>query len=265
MPADLTASIRLTADGKGFVGEMRIAGKELKRFGAGARKASAAIDATGQAARRAERGLRGWWRRLKSAHGRAVKYAAALVGAGGLIAATKALAAGIVRSGLAMERLNARLAAGGRGVRLAASDVDFLRRKAEELGLEFGAIGDAFAGFAAATRGTPIEKQAREIFSGVLDGAAALKLGAEDTRGVLLAMEQMVSKGVVSAEELRGQMGERLPGAFRLAADAMRVTTEELDDLLRQGKVTAEDLLPKLARELSGLYGADARRAISPG
>ena len=39
-------------------------------------------------------------------------------------------------------------------------------------------------------------------------------LSADQTSGVLLALQQMISKGTVQAEELRGQLGERLPGAL---------------------------------------------------
>ena len=56
----------------------------------------------------------------------------------------------------------------------------------------------------------------------------------------------MISKGKVQAEELRGQLGERLPSAFQLAAKAMGMTTAQLDKFMADGKLTAEDLLPKL-------------------
>jgi len=39
MPGDLRVAIRLTADGKGFVGEVRVAKRELDRFVGGTRKA----------------------------------------------------------------------------------------------------------------------------------------------------------------------------------------------------------------------------------
>ena len=66
-----------------------------------------------------------------------------------------------------------------------------------------------------------------------------------------------MSKGTVQAEELRGQLGERLPGAFNLAAQAMGVTTQELNKMLDNGEVLAIDLLPKLAEVLDERF-ADA-------
>jgi len=71
----------------------------------------------------------------------------------------------------------------------------------------------------------------------------------------------MISKGKVQAEELRGQLGERLPGAFQLAAKAMGMTTAQLDKFMADGKLTAEDLLPKLAKVMQEEFGAAAEAA----
>jgi tape measure domain-containing protein len=80
-------------------------------------------------------------------------------------------------------------------------------------------------------------------------------LSNDDLKGSLNALSQMISKGTVSAEELRGQLGERLPGAFNLAAKAMGVTTAELGKMLENGEIMAGDLLPKLALELNKTFG----------
>ncbi len=71
----------------------------------------------------------------------------------------------------------------------------------------------------------------------------------------------MISKGKVSAEELRGQLGERLPGAFQIAARASGVTTSQLDEMLQKGQVLSEEFLPLFAAQLEketrgGLAGA---------
>ena len=73
----------------------------------------------------------------------------------------------------------------------------------------------------------------------------------------------MISKGKVQAEELRGQLGERLPSAFQLAAKAMGMTTAQLDKFMADGKLTAEDLLPKLAKVMQSEFGAAAEAAAN--
>ena len=62
-------------------------------------------------------------------------------------------------------------------------------------------------------------------------------------KSAMRATSQVFSKGKVSAEELRQQLGERLPGAFTLFADSMNLTPAELDKALEQGKVTLEDFM----------------------
>jgi tape measure domain-containing protein len=142
----------------------------------------------------------------------------------------------------------------------------FLRKEAERLGLEFYTASEAFKSLSASAKGTALQGQAsRDIFVAVSEAATVLGLNADETSGALQALSQMISKGKVQAEELRGQLGERLPGAFQMAARAMGVTTAELDKMLEKGEVTAEDLLPRLAKALHEEYGAAAQEAAKTG
>ena len=72
------------------------------------------------------------------------------------------------------------------------------------------------------------------------------------------ATSQVFSKGKVSAEELRQQLGERLPGAFTLFAESMEKTPAELDKALEQGKVTLQDFMG-FAKKLTAEYGESAK------
>jgi tape measure domain-containing protein len=60
----------------------------------------------------------------------------------------------------------------------------------------------------------------------------------------------MASKGKVSAEELRGQLGERIPGALGIAARAMGMTQAQFNEMLDSGKIMAEDFLPKFSKRI---------------
>jgi len=138
----------------------------------------------------------------------------------------------------------------------AAESLDYVKRVSNTLGLEISGTADNFVSLSAAAKGTSLEgQQTRDIFEAVSKAMALLGKSSADTQGALLAIQQMISKGTVSAEELRGQLGERLPGAFQLAARAMDVTTAELGKLLEGGNIVATDLLPKLAAELNKTFG----------
>ena len=144
----------------------------------------------------------------------------------------------------------------------AGAQIEYVRAVADRLGLELDSTAGAYARFLAAARGTSLEGAAsRAIFESVAGAASKMGLSADDTAGVLRALEQMMSKGTVQAEELRGQLGERLPGAFQIAARAMGVTTGELGKLLERGEVAASDLLPRLARQLNEEFGGAADQA----
>ncbi len=143
----------------------------------------------------------------------------------------------------------------------AVSQLDYIYEISNKLGLEFQSTAEAAKGFFAAGKGSALQKDLNGIFEGVSQAGAALSLSTEQMDGVFLALGQMISKGKVQAEELRGQLGERLPGAFNLAARAMGVTTAQLDDMLKKGQVTAEDMLPKLAAVLKDEFGPAAEQA----
>lgn len=168
----------------------------------------------------------------------------------------------ILQANVELERLNSTLRFSTGSSEAAAESFRYVSSRSRELGLNFRASANAFAKFTAAAKGTNLEgEQAREIFDSVAVASRVLSLSAEDTEGALRALEQMVSKGNVQAEELRGQLGERLPGAFNLAAKAMGVTTAKLNDMLQKGEVLASDLLPKLAKELQKAFGPYAQEA----
>ena len=182
-----------------------------------------------------------------------------VIGGIALGASAKAAFDSIVSAGMATQRIMNTLdvATGD-----AANSMEFLRSEADRLGLDIEKSAIAFSKFAAAAKGTALEGQgARDVFSAVATASAAMGLTAEQAEGAMRALEQMMSKGNVQAEELRGQLGERLPGAFSLAAKSMGVTTSELNKMLERGEVLAVDLLPKLAQTLNDEFGEGAQTA----
>ena len=118
---------------------------------------------------------------------------------------------------------------------------------AKNLGVSLNTITDSYGKFAIAATGAGVEiNEVDRIFSQFSKSSVALGLSQEQTNLIFKATEQMFSKGQVYAEELRGQLGEQLPGAFQMSAKAMGVTNQEFDKMLQNGEVLASDLLPKL-------------------
>lgn len=162
---------------------------------------------------------------------------------------------------IAMQRLEkAYQSVFGDGTR---AQLDFIHEQTARVSLDFVATAEAAKSFFAAGKDTTIAPELNNIFNAVTNAAGALQLSTEQTNGVFIALGQMMSKGKVQAEELRGQLGERLPGAFQMAAQAMNMTTAELDKFMADGKLTAEDLLPRLADVLQNKFAAAAAQAAN--
>ncbi len=84
---------------------------------------------------------------------------------------------------------------------------------------------------------------AETTFKNVTAAIKATGGSSEDVKGAITAMVQVFSKGKVSAEELSGQLGERLPGAVTLFAKANKMTLPELQKNLKAGTVGLNELM----------------------
>ena len=145
----------------------------------------------------------------------------------------------------------------------ASRQLQAVYEQTQRVGLEYTSTAEAAKSFFAAGQDSTLAPDMNRIFTSVTNAGAALQLSTEQMNGVFIALGQMISKGKVQAEELRGQLGERLPGAFQMAAKAMGMTTAELDKFMADGKLTAEELLPKLVEVLEGKYATAAENAAN--
>ena len=98
-----------------------------------------------------------------------------------------------------------------------------------------------------------------KVFNGISAAIIATGGSAEDLNSALVATSQVFSKGKVSAEELRQQIGERLPGAFTIFAQSIDKTPAQLDKALEDGKVSLDDFLT-FAQELSDRYAVSVEQ-----
>ena len=136
----------------------------------------------------------------------------------------------------------------------AAGALQFTRNLANELGLSFKTLVSTFSSFTAAATaaGVPLQQQ-KDLFAAVAKSAQVLGLSNDELSGSLLALQQVASKGTVQMEELRGQLGERLPIAFAAAARGLGKTLPELGKLVESGKLTSAEFFPALTKGLNEL------------
>jgi len=162
-----------------------------------------------------------------------------------------------------VQTINRALSFTAGGAEEGAAAYDRFKNTANELGISIEKNQRAFKNFVvSATQSGQTLQQAETEFKQVAIAITAMGLSAEDSNGVLLALGQIASKGTVSAEELRGQIGERLPGAFAIAARSIGVTESELNKMLQKGEVISKDFLPKFTAELEKTFGNAAQDGV---
>tara|TARA_R110000772_G_scaffold188838_3_gene299931 strand:- start:6785 stop:9991 length:3207 start_codon:yes stop_codon:yes gene_type:complete len=139
----------------------------------------------------------------------------------------------------------------------------FLRDISDSFGLSILEAGQRYAKFLAAAQQAGLTlSDTEKIFRSMSKASAVLGLKTDELRGVYLALEQMLSKGKVTTEELRRQLGERLPGAVGLMAASMGVGIAELDKMLKKGEVIAREVLPDFAEAVEAAFGEEVQGNI---
>ena len=172
------------------------------------------------------------------------------------------IARDIIKTTLEVERLKIGLNALSNDMGKTNKRFNSLKAFANELGVDFMTTAGAFKQFGIAVEATGLEAtEAERIFRSFITAGAAMQMTNDEMKGSLLAVSQMFSKGKVSAEELRGQLGERLAPAFSLAAESVGLTTAELDKALASGNILATGMVPKLATILEERFGEGAKSA----
>ncbi|EEU4332686.1 tape measure protein [Escherichia coli] len=126
----------------------------------------------------------------------------------------------------------------------------FIRGLADKTGLNISEGLSSYAKFAAGAQGSMSQEQTQQLFGNATGMSRLMGLSNDELNGILKAFEQMASKGKIQAEELRGQLGDRMAGAFKLFAEALGMTATELDKAMKDGKVLSADTLPKVAKQM---------------
>jgi tape measure domain-containing protein len=157
-------------------------------------------------------------------------------------------------------------AAFGQNTQKVGAEINFLVGEADRLGFSFGILSDAYSKYLISSQQAGLETEAtRKSFTQVIEAARVLKLSNEQVNGVLNAMAQIAGKGTLQMEELRQQLGDRLPGAVGLLAQALGYGSDELAQFYKDvedGKVGAEEALVALGQGLEDTYGDQLGEAL---
>lgn len=256
MPGEnLRLRLRLTADGQGFVGEVRVAEREL-------RKLTRAVDRSGPAARRAARDQIFLTRTVDrtgktflEAHGHHVRYLSGFAGAFGV----QQFAAATLRLADAQTRVT-------NAVRLATdSEAQFLRVRRElfEVAQRSRAPIEAVADLYRQVELSADELGASEerllaLTEGVTQALAINGTSAAQASGSLRQLSQALARGTVQAEEFNSIQEGLLPILSAVAEnlDAAGGSVATLRNLVIEGEVSSREFFEALERGLPGIQAA---------
>lgn len=127
---------------------------------------------------------------------------------------------------------------------------------ANKLGIEIGTVSSSYTKFAVSAQAVGLSmNETKFIFESIAKAGRVFHLSADDMNGVFRALEQMLSKGQVYAEELRGQLGERLPGAVAMFAEGMGVTIPELLKLMENSEITGKEVVNFARAQANAING----------
>ena len=151
----------------------------------------------------------------------------------------------------------------------AAASSEFILNIVDKYNVPLQSARDGFTKLYASMAPTGFNgNEIRDLFTGISQAAATFGMSSDKVDRVTYAFAQMASKGQVMSEELKGQLGDVLPGAMAIfakaagfeGADAIQKFGKALEDGAYKGK-PMRDLLKNVTIELKKEFGPGAEGA----
>ena len=143
----------------------------------------------------------------------------------------------------------------------------FLTNVAQKWGIELKGLTEQYTKFYTASKGIISDTQIKSTFESISKSGAVMGLTVEKQKDAFVALEQMMSKGKVTAEELRKQLGNAMPGAIRAAAMAYMELHPKIKTIqeaeagllaaMRKGAIDSATYVPLIAKNFEILYGIE--------
>jgi tape measure domain-containing protein len=157
-------------------------------------------------------------------------------------------------TGREFDSINASLLAASGSYVQAGKDFEFIKDISLGLGIGLSDVATGFAKIGAAGRASGLSTGViQQSFSDISKTVRAFGLSQDRAGLVFLGFQQILSKGVVSMQELRQQIGEQLPTAIPIAKKALKAmgsSFTSLDDAVKSGTLSAKEFVPIFSRLL---------------
>lgn len=166
-------------------------------------------------------------------------------------------------AGVAMQRLDLAFAAIAGSSAGGVRELEYVRSESDRLGISFREAAEGYKSIYAAGKAGGMEmEQTRLVFKGLAEASMALGLNNEQVTGSYRAIGQMMGKQKVLAEEIRTQLGEKMPTAIADFAEAAGVSVGQFEVMMAKGEVGMSTLV-KTMELWSSRYGKKAEEAAA--
>lgn len=236
-----------------------------RTFGTTIRKSKKHTKGLDDAVKKADRNIFKLGKTGKRGFGDITRYAKRAAGAVGLVFALNSA----IAFGGQVEAIGAKFQGFENAINFAsgadgARNISFLNKQIKDLSLDMTGAYQGFQTLSGSMLGTKLQGQGvRDIYEGIAIASRVMNLTGEQTQGTFLAVSQIASKGIVSMEELRQQLAERIPGALKIAADAMNMPLQQFNKIVESGRLTAEVFLPRFAKAMKERFAGGVAVAVN--
>ena len=148
-------------------------------------------------------------------------------------------------------------------VGFAGEQLDYVNKTASRFGVDMLAAEQGFAKISiAADKSGMSVMQTRHIFEGMTTAMSVLGITTAGQQDVWLALQQVMNKGYLSAEELNQQLNEKLPGAMAYATEYAESLGTTLEKGLKTKALDAAGVLEHISRRMKEDFGPAVEGAL---
>lgn len=144
----------------------------------------------------------------------------------------------------ALDSMNASVLAVSSSAEESADTIKYLKGTILQNGLSLKDTTKDFVKLRAAMQDQHSLTETKQAFDSLTKSGVILQLSQDDMSGTVKAVSQMFSKQGIYAQELKEQLGDRLPIAMRALSASTGKTSKQLFKLMETGQLGAEYILP---------------------
>ncbi|MBL5840852.1 tape measure protein [Enterobacter asburiae] len=167
-------------------------------------------------------------------------------------------AASVVRTGQFFQGMEATMLMVSDNSEEAGKRMKFVRDQSYRLGLDLKVAAQGYTQMAIAADGVLSKSQNDELFKSFSEYATALQVDPVKYQRGITAIQQMMGKGQIMAEELKQQLAEGIPGSLQVFIKASQeafndstIDVTKMLDMMQKGELKAAKVLPFVAKYYS--------------